>query len=81
MSSPIEPVVRRTLSALAVTAALLASYATSALAQPSPEPPECTCSPGINIGTQANPVIIRHCQCGIMSCVVVVSSGQLQCSR
>lgn len=81
MFSRFESVPRRILLALLVTSVLLAAYAIPALAQPSPEPPECACSPGINIGTQANPVIIRHCQCGIMSCVVLVSSGQLQCAR
>lgn len=56
-------------------------HAPSANAQPSPQPQECACSPGVNIGTDAQPVIIRHCQCGILSCAVVVSSGQLQCER
>lgn len=72
---------RHALLAILATSALLAAHAIPALAQPSPEPPECTCSPGINVGTQANPVIIRHCQCGVMSCVVNVTSGRLQCAR
>jgi len=53
----------------------------SALAQPSPVPQECVCSPGVNIGSTGAPVIIRHCQCGILSCAVIVGSGQLQCTR
>ncbi len=65
-------------AAFALTASI---HAPSASAQPSPQPQECTCSPGVNIGTEAQPVIIRHCQCGILSCAVVVSSGQLQCGR
>ncbi|HRQ56771.1 MAG TPA: hypothetical protein PLN31_05085 [Azoarcus taiwanensis] len=62
-----------------VSAGLLA--AAFALAQPSPQPQDCVCSPGISIGTDAQPRTIRHCQCGILSCVVVVESGQLQCAR
>lgn len=50
-------------------------------AQPSPTPPECVCSQGTNLGTASAPVIIRHCQCGILSCAIVVSSGQLQCTK
>ncbi len=52
-----------------------------AFAQPSPQPQDCVCSPGINIGTDAQPRTIRHCQCGFLSCAVVVESGQLQCAR
>lgn len=59
----------------------LALWGGMARAQPSPEPQECVCSRGINIGTEAAPVIIRHCQCGVLSCAVVVGSGQLQCVR
>lgn len=58
-----------------------ALWGASAQAQPSPEPQECVCSRGVNIGTEAAPVIIRHCQCGVLSCAVVVGSGQLQCVR
>lgn len=50
-------------------------------AQPSPQPQACACSEGVNLGTTSAPVIIRYCQCGSMNCVVVVSSGQLQCTR
>lgn len=46
-----------------------------------PLSPECVCSAGVNIGNEAVPVMIRHCQCGVLSCAVVVSSGQLQCAR
>lgn len=71
-----------TLAAIGATLALTASiHSLPANAQPSPQPQECSCSAGVNIGTDAAPVIIRHCQCGILSCVVVVSSGQLQCGR
>ena len=52
-----------------------------ATAQPTPQPQDCSCSPGVNLGSEEKPVIIRHCQCGILTCVVVVSSGQLQCGR
>lgn len=52
-----------------------------ALAQPSPQPQECVCSPGINIGSEKAPVIIKHCHCGALACAVVVGSGQLQCVR
>lgn len=52
-----------------------------AYAQPSPTPPECVCSQGTNLGTPSAPVIIRHCQCGILSCAVLVNSGQLQCTK
>ncbi|MGL1834859.1 hypothetical protein ACKVEX_14790 [Rhodocyclaceae bacterium SMB388] len=50
-------------------------------AQPSPQPQACACSEGVNLGTANAPVMIRNCQCGSMNCVVVVSSGQLQCTR
>jgi len=74
--------VMTTLAVIGATLALTASiHSLPANAQPSPQPQECSCSPGINIGTDAQPVIIRHCQCGILSCAVVVSSGQLQCGR
>lgn len=46
-----------------------------------PLSPECVCSAGVNIGTESAPVMIRHCQCGVLSCAVVVGSGQLQCAR
>lgn len=52
-----------------------------ALAQPSPQPQECVCSVGTNIGTDKEPVIIKHCHCGAIACAVVVGSGQLQCVR
>lgn len=65
-------------AALALTASI---HSLPANAQPSPQPQECSCSAGVNIGTHAEPVIIKHCQCGILSCAVVVSSGQLQCGR
>lgn len=51
------------------------------LAQPSPQPQECVCSVGTNIGTDKEPVIIKHCHCGAIACAVVVGSGQLQCVR
>ncbi len=53
-----------------------------ALAQPSPRPQECVCSPGVSLtGGNGGPVLISHCQCGILTCAVVVPSGQLQCAR
>jgi hypothetical protein len=52
----------------------------TALAQPTPEPTECNCSRGLNLAAGGSPVLIRHCQCGILTCAVVVSSGQLQCT-
>lgn len=58
-----------------------ALWGATAQAQPSPQPQECVCSRGTNIGSEAAPVIIRHCQCGVLSCAVVVGSGQLQCVR
>ncbi len=76
------PVLGFVLGCLAIAAALLAAIpATPALAQPSPIPQDCVCSPGVNLSTSGTPVVIRHCQCGILSCAVVVSSGQLQCLR
>lgn len=72
------------LAAGALTAFLILAASAStapAHAQLNPVPPECTCSRGTNLGDDANPVVIRHCQCGILSCAVVVSSGQLQCVR
>jgi len=59
----------------------VSGWPAAALAQPSPEPQECMCSRGVNLATNGAPVLIRHCQCGILSCAVVVSSGQLQCVR
>lgn len=59
----------------------LAADSPQAWAQPSPQPQECVCSPGLNIGTEKAPVIIRHCHCGAIACAVVVGSGQLQCVR
>ncbi len=53
----------------------------SVTAQMSTQPPDCVCSAGVNVGSEAKPVTIRHCQCGVVSCVVVVESGQLQCTR
>lgn len=67
-----------------LAAALLVVFGSSpapALAQPAPVPQECVCSEGVNIGSARTPVMIRHCQCGILSCAVVVSSGELQCVR
>ena len=64
-----------------VAAATLLDSISPAHAQPSPMPTECVCSRGVNLGNDSAPVIIRHCQCGILNCVVVVSSGQLQCTR
>jgi hypothetical protein len=58
----------------------VSGWPATALAQPSPEPPECNCSRGLNLATNGAPVLIRHCQCGILTCAVVVSSGQLQCT-
>jgi hypothetical protein len=52
-----------------------------AYAQLSPEPVECACSRGTNLASAGAPVLIKHCQCGILSCAVVVGSGQLQCTR
>ncbi|MFC5768391.1 hypothetical protein [Thauera sinica] len=70
------------IAAFAAAAALIASTAAErAHAQPSPMPTECVCSRGVNLGTDSAPVVIRHCQCGILNCAVVVSSGQLQCSK
>jgi hypothetical protein len=42
---------------------------------------ECACSRGTNLASAGAPVLIKHCQCGILSCAVVVGSGQLQCTR
>lgn len=68
--------------ALAGAAALLTSAAPApAFAQPSPMPQDCVCSRGVNIAAAGAPVMIRHCQCGILYCAVVVSSGQLQCAK
>jgi hypothetical protein len=67
-----------------LAAALLAAVSAPsqpALAQPAPVPQECVCSAGVDIGSARAPVLIRHCQCGILSCAVVVSSGELQCVR
>lgn len=77
------PVLGFVLGALALAGAglLAAIPATPALAQPSPVPQDCVCSPGVNLASSGTPVVIRHCQCGILSCAVVVSSGQLQCLR
>lgn len=55
--------------------------ASTAVGQPSPQPQECVCSVGVNIGTDAQPRTLRHCQCGILSCAVLVEAGQLQCTR
>lgn len=52
-----------------------------AYAQPSPEPVDCACSRGTNLASAGAPVLIKHCQCGVLSCAVVVGSGQLQCTR
>lgn len=52
-----------------------------AFAQPSPQPQSCACSVGLNVGTESAPVTIRHCQCGVLTCVVNVTSGRLQCAR
>lgn len=60
---------------------MLAADFPQAWAQPSPQPQECVCSVGINIGTEKAPVIIKHCHCGAIACAVVVRSGQLQCVR
>lgn len=60
---------------------VLAADSPQAWAQPSPQPQECVCSVGINIGTEKAPVIIKHCHCGAIACAVVVGSGQLQCVR
>jgi hypothetical protein len=59
----------------------MSSGSAPAFAQPSPVPQECTCSPGVNIGSAGAEALIMHCQCGILSCAVVTSSGQLQCAR
>ncbi len=77
MRLPLFPILRICLPALVFTVLAVQPLR----AQPSPQPPECACSLGVNVGTAAEPVVIRHCQCGIMSCVVVVQSGQLQCTR
>jgi len=64
------------------TGALVSSLSpATAHAQPSPMPTECVCSRGVNIGSDSSPVVIRHCQCGILNCAVVVNTGQLQCSK
>lgn len=55
--------------------------ASSAVGQPSPQPQACVCSVGVNLGTDAQPRTLLHCQCGILSCAVFVESGQLQCAK
>jgi hypothetical protein len=57
------------------------SFLQPAFAQPAPMPQECVCSAGVTLGESRPPVVIRHCQCGILNCAVVVPSGQLQCVR
>lgn len=61
--------------------AVVSAPSQPAFAQPAPVPQECVCSAGVNLGEARSPVVIRHCQCGILSCAVVVPSGQLQCVR
>lgn len=69
-------------SVLAVAATVLTSATPApAFAQPSPMPQECVCSRGVNLAAEGTPVMIRHCQCGILYCAVVVNSGRLQCTK
>lgn len=71
-------------AAVVLSAALFAVVSAPsqpAFAQPAPVPQECVCSAGVTLGESRPPVVIRHCQCGILSCAVVVPSGQLQCVR
>lgn len=55
--------------------------AAPALAQFNPEPQDCACSKGINVGTGNAVSILKHCMCGQLQCAVLSASGQLHCSR
>jgi hypothetical protein len=55
--------------------------AAPALAQFNPEPQDCACSRGTDVGTAGAPVILKHCMCGQLQCAVLPAAGQLQCSR
>jgi hypothetical protein len=74
------------LAGLAVAGGLAGLGATVAapapmLSQINPEPPNCACSPGVDLGSPKAPVILRHCMCGQLQCAVLPAAGQLQCSR
>ena len=72
------------LSGLALAGGLLtlgSTIAAPAQAQLNPEPTDCACSRGANVGTATAPVTLRYCVCGQIQCAVLPASGQLQCSR
>lgn len=62
-------------------ASLSPSAAAPAQAQFNPEPQNCACSSGTNVGAGNTPVLIKYCVCGQLQCAVLPSSGQLHCGR
>ena len=70
------------LTAVVAAAGLLAlgsDSAVSAQAQFNPEPQDCACSKGVDVGSPKAPVILKSCTCGQLQCAVLPAAGQLQC--
>lgn len=74
------------LAGLALAGGLAGLGSTVAAPPPSqvqfnPEPQNCACSAGVDVGAPKAPVILKHCMCGQLQCAVLPAAGQLQCSR
>lgn len=74
------------LAGLALAGGLATLSATIAAPAPpltpfNPEPQNCACSAGVDVGSPKAPVILKHCMCGQLQCAVLPAAGQLQCSR
>lgn len=72
------------LTGLAVAGGLVTlgtSTAAPVQAQFNPEPQNCSCSLGTNVGSPNAPVTLKYCVCGQLQCAVLPATGQLQCSR
>jgi len=62
-------------------ATLGSTAAAPAQAQLNPEPQDCACSRGVDVGAAKAPLTLKYCVCGQLQCAVLPASGQLQCSR
>ena len=66
---------------LGATIAAPAADQPRAQAQFNPEPQDCACSRGVDVGNPKASVLLKNCVCGALQCAVLPASGQLQCSR